>query len=325
MIHIAPLPTLFRPGTSHVYPPFKKGRYLEEYVYEWLLRQVEEGEGKKGEGKKEKGEEKEKKEEKEDKGWVYLPVFWTHLQNHPGFSTNRSKYQHVLNQCLRGYPAGTRFFTCVQHDDGVGLALPAGTRVYGCCTGDVPLPLIYEDTTERLMTYPRRSFHERDILLSFVGTVGTHPVREVLRRTLEDKTGVVFSSRGSWSVSVGASDAERFLEVTARSRFCLAPRGYGRSSFRFFEAMLLDVVPVYVWDDEEWLPYKGVVPYDTFCISLPVSEISGLYERLVGVGEEEYQQKVEALRQWRSWFRLEGMCQWLCGAVGGASEAGGGL
>ena len=26
----------FRPATSHVYPPFKKGRYLEEFCYEKL-------------------------------------------------------------------------------------------------------------------------------------------------------------------------------------------------------------------------------------------------------------------------------------------------
>jgi hypothetical protein len=268
---------------------------MEEYVYEWLQREGEQAE----------------REEAEREEWVYLPVFWTNLQNHPGFSFQRSKYQHVLNQCLRDYPVGTRFFTCVQHDDGPGLTLPVGTVVYGACTGDVPLPLIYEDTTERLLAYPRRGFHERDVLLSFVGTIGTHPVREVLRQELEGRKGVVFSSRGTWSASVGVSDAERFLDVTSHSRFCLAPRGYGRSSFRFFEAMLLDVVPVYVWDDVEWLPYKGIVPYSSFCISIHVSEVSGLYERLVGMAEAEYQGMLEAMRQWRPWFTLEGMCRWI--------------
>lgn len=294
MIQIAPLPSLFRPGTSHVYPPFKQGRYMEEYVCDWFLRVTDGSDRSDG-----------------SESWVYLPVFWTNLQNHPGFSTNRSKYQHVFNQCLRRYPVGTRFFTCVQHDDGPGLTLPAGTRVYGACTGDVPLPLIYEDTTERLATYARREYHEKDVVLSFVGTVGTHPVREVLRRALEGRDGVVFSSRGAWSASVATTDAERFLDVTSRSRFCLAPRGYGRSSFRFFEAMWMDVLPVYVWDDVEWLPYKESIPYPSFCISIHVSDVSGLYERLVSIGETEYQERLEAMRRWRSWFSLEGMCQWV--------------
>lgn len=304
MIRIAPLPSLFRPQTSHVYPPFKKGLYLEEYVWAWLVRTSG--------------------PEAHDDSWVYLPVFWTNLQNHPGFSCSKGKYQFLLNQAVRAYPAGTRFFTCVQHDDGPGLVLPPGTRIYGACRGDVPLPLIYEDTSERLLHYPRKGFQERDLLVSFVGTVGTHPVREVLRRVLEGRDGVVFSSRGAWSPVVGEGDAEQFLEVTARSRFCLAPRGYGRSSFRFFEAMLLDVVPVYVWDDVEWLPYlekseegekkegdRLPYPYESFCVSVHVSEVGGLYDRLARIGEAEYEAMLERMRAVRRWFTLEGMCRWL--------------
>jgi len=37
----------------------------------------------------------------------------------------------------------------------------------------------------------------------------------------------------------------------------LAPRGYGRSSFRLTEAIQMGRVPVYVYDDMEWLPYRG--------------------------------------------------------------------
>lgn len=314
MIQIAPLPALFRPGTSHVYPPFKNGRYMEEYVYEWMRLQAQASEAS-----------REASGKADNAVWVYLPVFWTNLQNHPGFAVNRPKYQHLLNQCVRGYPAGVRFFTCVQHDDGCGMVLPAGTRVYGACTGDIPLPLVYEDTTERLVKYPRRAYRDKDVIASFVGTLGTHPVREALRHALEGRAGMVFSSRGAWSASVGASDAERFLEVTSRSRFCLAPRGYGRSSFRFFEAMWLDVLPVYVWDDVEWLPYQGEVPYHTFCVSVHLSELSGLYERLTSIGEAEYEERLEAMRRWRSWFGLEGMCRWVEASVAGACAGARGL
>lgn len=265
---------------------------MEEYVYDVLVIQG-------------KGQEM-------DTDWVYLPVFWTNLQNHPGFASQRGKYQMLLDRALLAYPAGSRFFTCVQHDDGPGLSLPPGCRVYGACTGDIPLPLIYEDTSERLLSVPRKEFQDRDVLLSFVGTVGTHPVREACRRMLEGRAGVYFSSRGAWSASVPEEDARRFVEWTSRSRFCLAPRGYGRSSFRFFEAMLLDVVPVYVWDDVEWLPYTGTeLDPKRFCLSVHVSELDGLYDRLVAIGEEEYQERVEEIRRVRRWFRLEGMVEWL--------------
>ena len=240
MFRIAPLPALFRPSTSHVYPPFKQGRYMEEYLYAFFSEHAT----------------------KIVSEWIYLPVFWTNLQNHPGFATQKGKYQLLLDRVVATYPVGSRFFTCVQHDDGPGLRLPVGTVVYGACSGEIPLPLIYEDRSERLLATPRRCFQERDLLVSFVGTVGTHPVREAMRKALEGRNGVYFHSRGAWSPSVPEEDAGRFVEITSRSRFCLAPRGYGRSSFRFFEAMLLDVVPIYVWDESGYhkkmnLPMTG--------------------------------------------------------------------
>ena len=292
-LRIAGLPVLFRPSTSHIYPPFKDGRYLEEYAYEFFLTRG-------GEIQTE---------------WIYLPVFWTHLQNHPAFSVQKGKYQLLLNRAISCYPAGSRFFTCVQHDDGPGLVLPPGTIVYGACSGSIPLPLIYEDVKDRLLTVPRRTFHEKDIVASFIGTIGTHPIRGQLRDALEGREGVYFNSRGVWSASVAEGDAERFIEVTARSRFCLSPRGYGRSSFRFFEAMLLDVIPVYVWDDVEWLPYLGEIDYKRFCISVHVSELPLLYDRLANIGEEKYEEMVEEMRRVRSWFGLEGMCQWVRGQL----------
>jgi hypothetical protein len=35
-MRILPLGQMFRPKTSHVYPPFKNGRYMEEYMYEYI-------------------------------------------------------------------------------------------------------------------------------------------------------------------------------------------------------------------------------------------------------------------------------------------------
>lgn len=43
--------------------------------------------------------------------------------------------------------------------------------------------------------------------------------------------------------------------VMRESSFSLAPRGLGRTSFRLFETMHLGLIPIYVWDDYEWLPY----------------------------------------------------------------------
>ena len=41
------------------------------------------------------------------------------------------------------------------------------------------------------------------------------------------------------------------------TKFNLAPRGYGRSSFRYAEAIQMGRIPVFLWDDLPWIPYAG--------------------------------------------------------------------
>jgi len=288
---ILPLPSLFRPGTSHVYPPFKKGRYMEEFIYDYLTTY----------------------QQSIHTTLVYLPIYWTNLQNHPNFSSSIAKYDLLLQRALQTMPADTQYVTMVQHDDGPRLTLPKNTIVMGACTGTVPLPLLYEDTTQYLEQQWRAcnaSGHLlRPILASFVGT-NTHPVRASMVRhlTQQDITCHVHST---WSPAVPQDDAKRFIDTTLSSRFCLAPRGYGRSSFRFFEAIQLDTIPVYVWDDIKWLPYQEVLDYDAFSISVHVSELPTLYERLASISTKDYDRMVTHLRDVKHWFTLEGMCEYI--------------
>jgi len=280
---IVELGKMFRPGTSHVYPPFKNGRYMEEFVYETLLA----------------------KQDTIQTDLVYLPIFWTNLQNHPGFAQSRVKYDIVLNQALQQYPKNTRYFTIVQHDDGPQLQLPNDTVIFGACTGTIPLPLIYEDKTNRLSLLERK---EPDLLASFVGSL-THPVRQQLEIAITLKPDIVCRMQKAWNVKVPTEQADEFLDLTLRSKFCLAPRGYGRSSFRFFEAILMDTIPVYCWDDVEWLPYKEHLDYKLFSVS--ISDISKTYDILSGISEDQYRAMKMELQRVKHWFTLEGMMEYV--------------
>jgi len=280
---IVELGKMFRPGTSHVYPPFKNGRYMEEYAYETLLA----------------------KQNEIQTDLVYLPIFWTNLQNHPGFAQSRVKYDIVLNQVLQTYPKTTRFFTIVQHDDGPQLQLPKDTVIFGACTGTIPLPLIYEDKTNRLSQLERK---EPDIFASFVGSL-THPVRQRMANAVESRPYIVCRMQKGWNVKVPTEQADEFLDLTLRSKFCLAPRGYGRSSFRFFEAILMDTIPVYFWDDVQWLPYREHLDYTLFSVS--ISDISKTYDILSGISEDRYQEMKLELQKVKHWFTLEGMMDYI--------------
>jgi hypothetical protein len=281
---IVELGKMFRPGTSHVYPPFKNGRYMEEYAYETLLAK--------------------KDEIKTD--LVYLPIFWTNLQNHPGFAQSKAKYQILLDQTLK---QNTRYFTIVQHDDGPQLQLPKDTVIFGACTGTIPLPLIYEDKTNRLALLERK---EPDIFASFVGSL-THPVRQRMASAVESRPYIVCRMQKAWNVKVPTEQADEFLDLTLRSKFCLAPRGYGRSSFRFFEAILMDTIPVYFWDDVQWLPYREHLDYSSFSVS--ISDISKTYDILSGISEDRYQAMKTELQKVKHWFTLEGMMEYVIGKI----------
>ena len=237
--------------------------------------------------------------------YVYIPVFWTNLQNHPGFS--KEKYGVLLQHALMKFPPNTKYMTIVQHDDGPQLLLPKDTIVFGACAGSIPLPLIYEDRSDRLL---KTSRVQKDRLASFVGTI-THPIRQQMISSITDRSDIICQIQTTWTPSVPQQAAEVFVDETNRSKFCLAPRGYGRSSFRFFEAMLLDTVPVYFWDDIEWLPYKDVLDYSMFSVSISKKEIGNTYEILRGISEEKYTEMVRTLQKVRPWFTLEGMAQYI--------------
>jgi len=287
-LKILSLPAQFRPGTSITYPPFKKGRYMEEYAYEYFMVHALTIET----------------------TYVYIPIFWTNMQNHPGFQKIKEGLTILLQREIEKLPKDTKYFTIVQHDDGPQLSLPKDTIVFGACTGTIPLPLIYEDTTNYLLSHNRPFI--KDYVASFVGTL-THPVREKMVHNLpkNNKIHLITKPLAAWTNNVANKSADAFVKNTLRSKFCLAPRGYGRSSFRFFEAMLLDTIPVYFWDDIEWLPYKEKIDYSTFAVSIAEKDIEKTYQILESISEEKYQSMLQTMKNYRHLFTLEGMCDYI--------------
>ena len=287
-LRILELGKQFRPNTSIVYPPFKNGRYMKEYFYDYIMTHKDEIES----------------------NLVYIPAFWTNIQTHPNFQGMKDNYNVLLKRSYSLMPEDTKYFTIVQDDSSVQLNLPPNTTIYGACNGNIPLPLIYEDITHKLINTQRPPVRRQ--LASFVGTHTTHPLRMEIFRLFGRKNDIKFITKGDWTNAVPVNLADIFINYTLQSKFCLAPRGYGRSSFRFFEAMLLDTVPVYFWDDIEWLPYKDVLDYSKFSVSIHHSDIPRTAEILKSISNEKYISMVEELKRVRHYFTLEGMSEYIC-------------
>lgn len=269
------------------YPPFKHGLYLEEYFLKYVHSNKIQSKRK------------------------YIPALWTNFQIESWFKPMKQQLQHHLNQWLLRNPSVHGYYTIVQYDDGPLLQLPPNTIVYGACSGNIPIPLIYEDSNNTLTSMPKKTFREKQKLCSFIGNITSNHVepnvRKVMFDSLSGNSSFYMVNSGGWTPSVAANLQTIFINTTIDSKFALAPRGYGRSSFRFFECFQLGTIPVYLWNNVNWLPFQNIINYDKLCITLHISKINELETILNNISEEHYNSMWLYYNEIKHLFTLDGM------------------
>lgn len=278
---------LFYCKNKDTYPPFKNGLYLEEYFFEKinsikpLLKRK------------------------------YIPALWTNFQIEGWFHSKKQEMQSILNEWIQNNPSENGYFTIIQYDDGSLLELPINTIIYGACSGNIPIPLIYEDKNNTLVNIPKKKFIEKNILCSFVGNITsnniTPNVRQEIFNVLGNHPNFKLINSGGWSAEVNKNLQNIFIENTIDSKFALAPRGYGRSSFRFFECFQLGTIPIYIWNDINWLPFQNKINYEKLCIVIHISKLSELYSIISCIKEDEYNNMLKYYQEIKYLFELEGM------------------
>jgi hypothetical protein len=271
------------------YPPFKNGLYLEEYFMNKLFS------------------------ENISLKRKYIPAFWTNFQIENWFNSNKEQMQNALNEWVSNNPSENGYICVVQHDDGPLLQLPENTIIYGGCSGNVSIPLIYQDINNTLVSCEKKGFDEKHIFCSFVGNITANHILPNVRQVMFDKlynknNNFSIINSGGWQPSVNSELQQLFITTTINSKFALAPRGYGRASFRFFECFLLGTIPIYIWNDINWLPFQNIIDYSRLCISIHVSEIDNLEDILLSIDKTRYNDMLSYYNEIKHLFELEGMC-----------------
>jgi hypothetical protein len=278
---------LFNCKQKNAYPPFKCGLYLEEY----FLRKIT--------------------AEKPNIKRKYIPVLWTNFQIQPWFNAKRRYMQRKLDEWIAANPSEPGYFAVIQHDDGAMLKLPKNTITFGGSQGTYPLPLIYEDTRATLESIPRKTWVEKSTLCSFIGNITADPVmpnvRQEIFNQLSGNPNFRLINSCGWKPDVSKPLQDIFISETVNSRFALAPRGYGRSSFRFFECFQLGTIPVYIWNDINWLPFQHIIDYTRLCIVIHIDQLSELESILLGVDSVAYLAMFEYYDTVKYLFTMEGM------------------
>jgi hypothetical protein len=96
----------------------------------------------------------------------------------------------------------------------------------------------------------------------FVGRLDTHPVRQELAAALAGRSDVRIVDR--------QKGTRAFVRATAAAWIGLAPRGYGGSSFRFYEAAQLGTAPMLV-GDLDTRPFPATIDWDSASLYAPTA------------------------------------------------------
>lgn len=267
-----------RPSASYpVYPPYHKGKYMEEYFYDFYLQN---------------------KKSFDATGRTLIPIFWTNV-----YITKLNR--HLIQPYLNALPSG-KYFTVSQHDDAVEEKLPDNTISFeaGGNRNGIPIPLICSPLQPEHLT----PFSSKDIFCSFVGSVLPDSLRfKALKYYAKDKR-FVFKVEG-WAHVVREDRFQSFLNTTKRSRFTLTPRGYGAQSFRLYEVLQLNSIPVIVYD-KKWFPFEDEINWNEFCVLVHESEIPILGDKLTKISPEQEAKMLSKGKEiYNTYFTMEGMCK----------------
>lgn len=258
--------------------------------------------------------------------WTYIPIHWfasTQRQSRrlkiPEFKLV-PEIQNFLDSTLK---PGLNYFTVSQCDDGIYERLPPNVLNFNAGgEGDIPIPLLCDP-------HPKTQVNSsllRTNLASFVGNfacggpilTGKHReqsswdpqgigarTREAMRLTFRGKPGVEMRQQDHGNQR--ACDDFRFS--LQRCQFALAPRGYGRTSFRMYEAIEFGAIPVYIYT-EPWLPFADVLNWNTFAMLCHVDELPKLETRLRSIQPRQQERMRETGRRiFNSFFTYAGVAE----------------
>ncbi len=274
MIRIADVPQEFLPEMPVQYPPHQGySPMIEERTYSFF---------------------KTKQELESD--YIYIPIQWTSWHINPGgeYGQNTQPLIDFCNQLIEKHP-DEKFFTVVQYDGGTLVPID-NCRIFAS-SGDFSSPLgknsVYEPIP--LLCDPHGGVPKgvREYKVGYAGR-DTHQLRVKMNQVLAHLPGYKFA------VNLDHNRTEIFRDVLYNSVFALSPRGFGPASFRMYEAIQMQCVPIYI-SDEFWLPFTDYIEWDKMCLLIKGDEIetipekvdtlleSGEYQNMIDYGQEMYE------------------------------------
>lgn len=120
--------------------------------------------------------------------------------------------------------------------------------------GHTPIPLLNGEKMSVLAECGGFNQTKCHYFTSFTGSFTTGNFRKKYETVMRS---FKISPASPYSKVLVARSSPEWEGIMESSVVAMAPRGFGRTSFRLYEAIQKGVLPLHIFDDFEWLPYLG--------------------------------------------------------------------
>lgn len=276
-IYLLPVNSSFQPELKNPYPIYNKKFSLEKEFLNFLM-----------------SSKSLLTNDKKLADYFYLPIFWTNwLVQHDYGKNNIEKLKDYVKK-MDLDPRKT--FTICQYGDGTIVNLGKTKVFLGSrkTKNGYDFPIVSLPHKEPFIK-PRKKY-----LASFVGRLNTHPIREKMHEVLVNTKSVYIYS--------GSKSEKFFVRKILNSYLSLCPRGFGGTSFRFFESMQLGVVPILIGDIDT-RPFKRQINWDEISFYVKkVEEIDKILnfpkKKLIKMGTNAKKIWYEKFYNNRAWCKM---------------------
>lgn len=271
---ILDVPSKFKPEYISDYPSYSSGKNMEELYYEYFLTH----------------------KDNINSDYIYLPVFWTSYYVTNDYANNIDE----IYDWLESLDKTKKYFTIVQYASGIFvrnfdldiLVFSGGGGGLNIKNDDISREVSFYGINRHVFFGNKANYDipllclplfptidiEKNMFCSFMGRLDTHKCRLEMKTFLENNSDFHFFE---------SENFDQYKTIINRSIFTLAPRGYGYTSFRIYEAIMGNSIPVYIWEDKKVLPFSDTINWDDFAVIINSSEIEQLPNILKNVDIHE--------------------------------------
>ena len=132
-----------------------------------------------------------------------------------------------------------------------------------------------------------------------MGRFDTHKCRFEMKEILKNNTNFIFYNSVNY---------EEYKTILNKSVFTLAPRGFGYTSFRIYEAIFAESIPIYIWENKKLLPFEDILKWEEFSIVINANEIQNLPNLLERCNINKMQTKLKEIKHY---FSFEGTYEYI--------------